>query len=80
MAKLKISAPADDKPVKVAHELPAKVHRDLVEYAELLARESGQPVGDPARLIAPMLSRFMATDRAFAKLRRTSRVAKQREG
>jgi hypothetical protein len=71
MTKLRLSALADDKPIKVAHELPASVHRDLVTYAELLARERGQPVRDPLKLIAPMLARFMATDRAFAKLRRT---------
>ncbi|MGY8676612.1 DUF2274 domain-containing protein [Bradyrhizobium sp. UFLA05-153] len=72
MVKLKLGALTDDKPVKVTHELPASVHRDLVAYAELLARESGQPVGDPVKLIVPMLVRFMATDRGFAKLRRTS--------
>jgi hypothetical protein len=80
MAKLKIGALADDKPVRVTHELPASVHRDLVAYAEALARESGQPVSDPAKLIAPMLARFMATDRAFAKLRRAHQGTKQREG
>lgn len=80
MAKLKIGALADDKPVKVTHELPASVHRDLVAYAEALARESGQSISDPAKLIAPMLARFMATDRTFAKLRRAHQVARQREG
>jgi hypothetical protein len=30
-------------------------------YAEVLAAESGQAI-DPAKLIAPMLARFMATD------------------
>ena len=80
MAKLKIGALADDKPVKVTHELPASVHRDLVAYAEALARESGQSISDPAKLIAPMLARFMATDRTFTKLRRAHQVARQREG
>ncbi|MCP3459671.1 DUF2274 domain-containing protein [Bradyrhizobium sp. CCGUVB23] len=75
MAKLKLGAIADDKPVKVTHELPAKVHRDLVAYAELLALESGQPAGDPVKLIAPMLARFMATDRTFARARRQSHVS-----
>jgi hypothetical protein len=70
MAKLKLGAVADDKPVKVATELPATVHRDLVAYAEVLARETGRPVDEPAKLIAPMLARFMATDRAFAKARK----------
>jgi hypothetical protein len=72
MTKLKLGALADDKPVKVTLELPAALHRDLVAYAEILARETGQPVADPVRLIAPMLERFIATDRAFAKARRTT--------
>ena len=34
--------------------------------------ETGQPVADPVRLIVPMLERFIATDRGFAKARRVS--------
>ena len=73
MAKLKLGALPDDRPVKLTIELPAAVHRDLVAYAELLGRETGQAV-EPARLIAPMLARFMTTDRAFAKARRSLRA------
>jgi hypothetical protein len=69
MGKLKLGSLQDDKPVKLTIELPAAVHRDLVAYAEILSRESSQPVGDPGRLIAPMLARFMATDRAFKSQR-----------
>jgi len=69
MAKLKLSAVPDDKPVKLSVELPAAVHRDLVAYAEVLGRETGQ-VLEPAKLIAPMLARFMSTDRAFLRARR----------
>lgn len=72
MTKLKLGPIADDKPVKITLELPAGLHRDLVVYAEVLARESGQPATDPVRLITPMLERFMSTDRAFAKARRTA--------
>jgi hypothetical protein len=67
---LKLGAIADDKPVKLAVELPAGVHRDLLAYAEVLARETGQSVTEPTKLIGPMLARFMATDRVFAKIRR----------
>ena len=74
MSKLKLGSFADDKPVKITVELPANVHRDLVAYAEVLARETGQPVVDPSKLIAPMLARFMTTDRAFARQRRKSQV------
>ena len=70
MAKLKIAALPNDKPVKVTIELPATVHRDLVAYAQILARQSGQPINDPTKVIVPMLARFMATDRAFAKARK----------
>lgn len=78
MTKLKLGAIVEDKPVKVTVELPAEVHRTLVAYTEILARESGNPVSDPAKLIAPMLSRFMATDRAFAKSRRSLHKAEGR--
>jgi len=71
MAKLKLGTIPDDKPVKLTIELPATIHRDLVAYGNALGRETGQGVVEPAKLIGPMLVRFMATDRAFAKLRRT---------
>jgi hypothetical protein len=72
MAKLKLGAIPDDKPVKITVELPAPLHRDLVAYAEILARETGQPLADPMKLIVPMLERFIATDREFAKARRST--------
>lgn len=74
MTKLKLGVIVDDKPIKLTIELPAQLHRDLVAYAEVLARETGQPVTDPAKLIAPMAHRFIATDRGFAKARRQSRT------
>ncbi|MCE8005829.1 DUF2274 domain-containing protein [Aestuariivita sp.] len=70
MTKLKLDALPDDKPVRLTVELPAPVHRDLVAYAKVLERQTSQTIKDPAKLIAPMLERFMATDRGFAKLRR----------
>lgn len=70
MAKLKLGPIADQKPVKVSLELPARLHSDLIAYGEALGRESGQAPVDPIRLIVPMLERFIATDRGFAKSRR----------
>jgi hypothetical protein len=70
MTKLKLGPIADDKPVKVTVELPAALHRDLTAYAEALGRESGQQVSDPVRLIVPMLQRFIASDRGFARSRK----------
>lgn len=70
MTKLKLGPLIDDRPVKVTVELPGPLHRDLLAYAEVLARETGQPVSDPVKLIVPMLERFMATDRGFAGSRK----------
>jgi hypothetical protein len=69
MSKLKLGAVPDDKPVKLTVELPAQINRDLIAYAEVLGRETGQSI-EPAKLIAPMLIRFMSSDRAFSKVRR----------
>lgn len=66
MVKLKLGAIIEEKPVRVTVDLPGPVHRDLTAYAEALGKESGQP-NEPAKLIAPMLARFMATDRAFVR-------------
>ena len=71
MAKLKLGPIIEDRPVKVTVELPGPLHRDLVAYAEVLARESGQRATDPVKLIVPMLERFIATDRGFAKEKRS---------
>jgi hypothetical protein len=74
MTKLKLSVILDDRPVKVTVELPASVHRDLIAYAEIFAKTAGETTPpDPTKLIAPMLQRFMATDKAFARAKRAPR-------
>ena len=70
MTKLKLGSIEDDKPVKLTVELPAAVHRNLVAYADAIGREGGQTAPEPAKLIAPMIERFMANDRAFGKVRK----------
>jgi hypothetical protein len=70
MTKLKLGTIEDDKPVRLTVELSAALHRDLIAYGRALARETGQSAIEPAKLVGPMLARFIATDRAFAKLRR----------
>jgi hypothetical protein len=71
MAKLKLGPLTDDKPVKVTLEIPAELHRDLIAYAEILGREANRPPADPVRLIVPMIERFIATDRGFAKAKKS---------
>ena len=74
MTRLKLTDLADEKPVRLTLELPARLHRDLTAYA--LAVNGGDPKGAPTveRLVPPMLERFIATDRGFAKGRRTSQA------
>lgn len=80
MAKLKLGPIVDEKPVRLTVELPAHVHRDLVAYAEALGREERSPAAEAAKLVAPMLARFMATDRAFAKERRRTDLTNKEPG
>jgi hypothetical protein len=68
MTKLKLSAIEDDSPVKMSITLSAELHRDLVDYAAILATNSGKLI-DPSKLIAPMLEQFIASDRVFRKMR-----------
>lgn len=69
MTKLKLGPIEDEKPVKVTLELPAPLFRNLEIYGRLLV-DGGQKPIEPVKLIVPMLERFVATDRAFAKARR----------
>lgn len=70
MTKLRLGRIEDEKPVKLTIELSGAVHRDLARYAEAHARETGIEHPLPVeRMIPPMIERFMASDRAFARRR-----------
>lgn len=69
MSRLKITAIDDDTPVKISLDLPAAIHRDLVDYGKAMGAEGGKAV-EPAKLIPEMLKRFMGSDRGFVRGRR----------
>ena len=73
MTRLKLADLADNKPIKVTIELSARLHRDLHAYA--LAINGGETKNAPAieRIVPPMLERFVASDREFAKARKGAR-------
>ena len=71
MSRLRLGPIVEEKPVKATVELTGKLARDLADYAAAHAKENG--LSEPLsieRLMPPMLERFVATDRGFAKARR----------
>lgn len=73
MSKLKLGPIEDDTPVKITVELPAGLHRDLLEYGKQLAAETNAKVAEPGKLIVPMVGRFMESDRGFTRGRKVRR-------
>ena len=70
--KLKLSSIPDDKPVKLTVELPADVHRDLVAYAEVMGRGSGQSAPE----VEPVLTSGLNGRGSQSELPRRPRPAK----
>jgi len=75
MTRLKLSDITDEKPVKLTIEIPARLHSDLLAYGVVLNAGTSQGAPAPELLVAPMLERFIATDRAFAKARKAAQPA-----
>ena len=70
MTRLKLSDISDEKPVRLSFEIPARLHRRLVDSGIVLNGGVAKDAPQPAALVAPMLERFIAGDREFAKARR----------
>lgn len=72
MTRLKLEDPADEKPVRLAVEVSARLHRELLAYATALNYGDAKGAPTPERLIPPMIERFIATDRSYARARRST--------
>lgn len=72
MTRLKLADLADEKPVRLTVEMSARLHRELLAYATVLNGGDTKGAPSPERLIPPMIERFIATDRSFAKTRRAA--------
>lgn len=70
MTRLKLADLTDEKPVRLTLELPARLHRELLAYATAINGGEAKGAPTPERLIPPMIERFIATDRSYAKSRR----------
>lgn len=72
MTRLKLSDINSDAPVKLTIEIPARLHRRLAEYATVLNGGLSEGAPPPSALIAPIIERFIAADREFARQRRAA--------
>ena len=72
MTRLKLEDLADEKPVRLTVEVSARLHRELLAYAIVLNGGDVKGAPAPERLIPPMIERFIATDRSYAKSRRAA--------
>lgn len=72
MTRLKLADLADEKPVRLTVDLSARLHRELLSYAIALNGGEAKGAPSPEKLVGPMIERFIATDRSFAKARRTA--------
>lgn len=72
MTRLKLSDLTDEKPVRMTVEVSARLHRELLSYGAALNAGDANGAPPPARLIPPMIERFIATDRSYARVRRAS--------
>lgn len=72
MTRLKLADLADEKPVRLTVEVSARLHRELMAYAVALNDGEAKGSPPPERLIPPMIERFIATDRSYAKARRAA--------
>ncbi len=72
MTRLKLADLADEKAVRLTVEVSARLHRELLAYAAVLNGGDAKGAPQPERLIPPMIERFIAADRSYAKSRRSS--------
>lgn len=68
---LKLAKLPDRTPVKITIALMPELNRTLADYA-VLYRETYGEKADVAELIPAMLEGFLASDREFAKARRST--------
>jgi hypothetical protein len=71
MTRLKLSDITDETPVKLTIEISARLHGELQQYGLVLNGGVQDGAPQPSAIIAPMIERFIAGDREFAKARRS---------
>jgi hypothetical protein len=72
MTRLKLSDINSEAPVKLTIEIPSRLHRSLIDYAIVLNGGVSEGAPQPSALIGPIIERFIASDREFARQRRST--------
>jgi hypothetical protein len=72
VTRLKLADLADEKPIKLTVEVSARLHRELIAYAIVLNAGDPADAPPPERLIPPMIERFIAADRSYSRIRRST--------
>lgn len=73
MTRLRLGPVGDHKPVKLTLEIAPTLFDAIVRYSEIHAKLTGRAVPlAPERLIPPIIEHFIASDREFARQRRSS--------
>nr|WP_315456940.1 DUF2274 domain-containing protein [uncultured Sphingorhabdus sp.] len=75
MTRLTLADLADEKPMRLTVELSARLHRELLAYATAINNGDAKGAPSPERLIPPMIERFIANDRSYAKTRNSKSQA-----
>ncbi|RHW18166.1 DUF2274 domain-containing protein [Sphingomonas gilva] len=74
MSELKLPRLPDRKPVKLTIAVLPELHQALLDYAGVYAEVYGEEES-VSELIPAMLAGFLASDRVFAKARKTDRAS-----
>lgn len=80
MTRLSLADIADEKPVRMSIEIPARLHRELLAYCAALGAGQSAGVPPPERVIPAMIERFISTDRSYARQRKAAQVSGNQKG
>ena len=80
MTRLSLADIADEKPVRLSIEIPARLHRELLAYCAALGAGQTSGLPPPERVVPAMIERFIATDRSYARQRKAAQFLTNDKG
>ena len=74
MTRISLADIADEKPVRLTIEIPARLHRELMSYCAALGAGQNGALPPPERVVPAMVEKFIATDRSYARQRKGAKI------